>query len=233
MHPSAFETGRRFFHTYVVGSKSPSVIEIGSQNVNGCLRDVASPNVREYVGVDFVEGNGVDVILKDAYKYPFEDNQFDFLVTSSCFEHSEMFWLSFLEGMRVLKEEGVMYINAPSSWMSYHRYPVDCWRFYPDAGKGLETWARHCGLNSMVLESYISPPGRDEFVSDFVCVIVKDADHADKYPTRMIDTLEDGQGFFNGFRFPKTDRFPDGWDAPRMQIKQDIILPKREGLVIR
>ena len=46
-------------------------------------------------------------MLTDPYHLPFESNSLDVVVSSSCFEHSEMFWLLFLEIMRVLKPEGL------------------------------------------------------------------------------------------------------------------------------
>jgi hypothetical protein len=233
MHVSALNTGKLFFDTYVSKLDSPVVVDIGAQDVNGSLRSVMSPNVSKYVGVDFVEGKGVDVVLQDPYKYPFEDNTFDVLVTSSCYEHSELFWISFLEGMRVLKDTGLMYINAPSAWMMYHRYPVDCWRFWPDAGKGLETWSKYSGLNSSVLESYVCPPGPGEYVADFVCVMIKNANYINDYNSRTIDDLQPFQQYFNGFRFPINDKFPDGWNKPSSEVKQDLIWSDGNSLIIR
>lgn len=233
MHVSALLTGKNFFSTYASEADSYSVVEIGSQDVNGSLRDVVTDKVKKYTGLDFAPGKGVDIVLQDPYKYPLEDSSYDILVTSSCFEHSEMFWLSFLEGMRVLKDDGVMYINAPSAWMMYHRYPVDCWRFWPDAGKALETWARYSGLNSMVLESYVTPPGPGEFVADFVCVILKNKDFVNNYKRRIIDNLAPKQEFFNGFRFPETDKFPYGWKVPSVETKQDVIQFQNNMFYIR
>lgn len=216
MHLAAYNTGKLFFDTYCTSRfQNLKVVEIGSQNVNGSLREVITPSITEYVGVDFAEGNGVDIVLDDPYKFPFEDNTFDVLVTSSCFEHSEMFWMSFLEGIRILKPSGVMYCNAPSNWMCYHRYPVDCWRFYPDAGKGLETWAKYCNYNTMVLESFITPPNNpSERYADWCCVFLKDANYIDLHTNRMIDTLSPVDDYSNGFRFPANRRFPNGWDNP-------------------
>lgn len=223
MHATAFSTGRNFFKTYVDPDTTPRVVEIGSQNVNGSLRDVAPSNIKEYVGLDFAHGAGVDIVLEDPYKFPLENDSFDILVTSSCFEHSEMFWLSFLEGMRVLKDTGVMYINIPSAWESYHRYPVDCWRFWPDASKGLESWANYNNIPSMVLESYVTPPpGNGIYTADYVCVFLKNRLHADKHKRRMIDELTPYEGFFNGFRFPSTEKFPHGWHTPTAFLKQDL-----------
>lgn len=81
-----------FFDTYV---RTPArIINIGAQDVNGSLRSVA-PAGAEYVGLDLTEGRGVDVVITDPCELPFDDGSFDVAVTSSCFEHSEFFWLTF------------------------------------------------------------------------------------------------------------------------------------------
>jgi len=224
MHQTAYNTSKLFFETYCSQGEL-NVVEIGSQNVNGTMRDNVTPNIKEYIGLDFAHGSGVDVVLQDPYKYPFQDEFCDVVVTSSCFEHSEMFWLSFLEGIRILKPHGLFYCNVPSSWMFYHRYPVDCWRFFPDAAKGLESWAKYNNYNSMVLESFVTNPklGKDLFVADYIFVFIKDANWQSNYLNRMIDQLIPEKEFMNGFRFPKTEKYPNGWDKPIAQNPQDIL----------
>jgi len=193
MHPTAMQNCQAFFSCY---SKSIStetkvrVIEIGSQDVNGSLRSIA-PSQYEYIGLDFVAAKGVDIILTDPYSLPFEDESVDIVLTSSCFEHSEMFWLVFVEILRVLKPEGLFYLNAPSSG-NFHRYPVDCWRFYPDSGRALITWAKRNGISAAMLESYTQKGGSWQ---DYVAVFLKDERLADRFPDRIIDTKTD---FSNG-----------------------------------
>ena len=196
MHPSALRNAERFFQTYAPHRQGSAVraVDIGSQDVNGSLRQVCPPGV-EYVGVDFVHGNGVDVVIDDPYVMPFEDDAFDFVVSSSCFEHSEMFWLLFLELLRITKPDGAIYINAPSN-ASFHRYPVDCWRFYPDSGNALVTWGKRSGYRCGLLESYISDQGEEGMVNDFVAVIIKDSSFAAQYPERITRRHAD---FHNGF----------------------------------
>src|SRR4051812_2658915 len=137
MHDSALANAKLFFECYgqiFSDKKRPiRIVEIGSQDVNGSLRTVAPPAF-EYIGVDFVAAKGVDVMLSDPYALPFTDESVDLVLSSSCLEHSEMFWLIFLDVMRVLKPDGLFYMNVPSNG-AFHRYPVDCWRFYPDSGK--------------------------------------------------------------------------------------------------
>jgi SAM-dependent methyltransferase len=198
MHPSAMMNCKLFFDRY--GGHFPPgtparLIEIGSQDVNGSLRDLAPKHI-EYIGVDFASGKGVDVILDDPYKLPFGDASADLILSSSCFEHSEMFWLVFLEIMRVLKPHGLFYLNVPSNG-AFHRHPVDCWRFYPDSGNALVSWGRRNGLNPLVLESYTSRQLPDDTWNDFVGVFLKDASHASRYPARIVDTFRD---FSNGLK---------------------------------
>ena len=193
MHPTAMHNCQAFFSCYsksIDTATKVRVIEIGSQDVNGSLRSVVPPQY-EYIGLDFVAAKGVDIILTDPYSLPFEDESVDIILSSSCFEHSEMFWLVFLEILRVLKPEGLFYLNAPSSG-NFHRYPVDCWRFYPDSGRALITWAKRNGIGAAMLESYTQKGGSWQ---DYVAVFLKNEQLADRFPNRIIDTKTD---FSNG-----------------------------------
>lgn len=193
MHPTALTNADFFFKTYLNQDMAGSrVVEIGSQDVNGSLKSLC-PNGMEYLGVDFVSGKGVDIVLTDPYKLPFEDNSVDFCLSSSVLEHSEMFWVLFIEILRILKPNGLFYLNAPSNG-PFHRYPVDCWRFYPDSGAALVNWAKRCNLNSALLESYISFQ-KNDFWNDFIAVFIKDAAYIGSYPNRIINT---NKNFYNG-----------------------------------
>jgi len=195
MHASALRSGKRFFDTYGGNFEAATVIDIGAQNINGSLKDVC-PKHLKYVGVDFVAGRGVDVVLEDPYKLPFADQSADIVVTSSCFEHSEMFWVLFLELLRVLRPAGLCYLNAPSNGR-VHRYPVDCWRFYPDSGRALATWAKRNGYDPLLLESFIGGQAEDAVWNDFVAVYVRDRAQAARHPARIIDTAKE---FLNATR---------------------------------
>src|SRR5262245_39839024 len=185
MHRSAMETGKLFFDTYAVSLSAGTVAEIGALDINGSLKKVCPPNLT-YTGVDCVPGNGVNVVLDDPYQLPFPDDEFDFVVCSSVFEHSEMFWLLFLEVIRVLRPSGVFYLNVPSNGY-FHRYPVDCWRFYPDSGRALVSWARRHQYDLVLLESFIGRQNKEVW-NDFVAVFLKDARYLGQYPQRIIDS---------------------------------------------
>jgi SAM-dependent methyltransferase len=197
MHPTALSWAERFFATYDPPA-AQTVIDVGSQDVNGSLKSVC-PRKNRYIGVDFAKGKGVDVVLQDPYKLPFEDAHADVVVSSSVFEHSEMFWLLFNEILRVLKPAGLFYLNVPSNGF-FHRFPVDCWRFYPDSGRALVSWGKRSGFDPMLLESFVGDQGgsTDEGTwNDFVAVFVKDRRQAARHPKRILDSATN---FTNGIR---------------------------------
>jgi SAM-dependent methyltransferase len=213
MHDSAMSFGDLFFKTYVRDSKDVTIVDIGSQDVNGSLR-LAAPKRCAYIGVDFVAGNGVDLIIEDPYKLPFEDDSVDVIVSSSCFEHSEFFWLLFLDLARIMKPGGLLYMNAPSNG-SFHRYPVDCWRFYPDSGIALQNWARRNGFEFTMLESFIGKQ-KKEVWNDFVAVFFKGANDSASFPNRM-------QG--------RTPNFTNGIVAGTEEIANLSIAPQDQAVL--
>lgn len=192
MHPSAYFYSKLFFNNYVANS-NVKILEIGSQNVNGTIRDNA-PAGAEYIGVDFISGQGVDVVLEDPYILPFRDNNFDVVVCSSVLEHSEFFWLLILEIFRVMNNTGRFYLNTPSNGY-IHRYPVDCWRFYPDAAQAFVSWGRKNGYNLKLAESFFGSTDYKiieyDCWTDYVAVIVKDGYDLNLNKNRICDTLKD------------------------------------------
>jgi hypothetical protein len=52
---------------------------------------------------------------------------------------------------RILKQGGRMIVVAPGAGQ-VHRFPFDCWRFYPDA------WMALCAISGMELEEVVFEP---------------------------------------------------------------------------
>jgi SAM-dependent methyltransferase len=203
MHPSALINCSAFFDAYTQSisqiSSNPRVLEIGSQNINGSIRECCPPSF-DYIGVDFVEGVGVDLVLSDPYILPFPDESFDVVVTSSCLEHSEMFWLIYIEMLRVISPSGLLYVNAPSNG-ELHQWPVDCWRFYPDCGLALVSWAKRNDLAPALLESYTSYQIGDQW-NDFVAIFIKNEANVSAHPARILNS---GIHFMNGRMYGCSD----------------------------
>jgi hypothetical protein len=95
VHKTALEHGRLFFESYLGTQKtlqsSTSAPWSSTVRYDRLLQKNASTSA-----FDFEHGKGVDVLLTDPYRLPFEENSVDIAVSSSCYEHSEFFWLSFL-----------------------------------------------------------------------------------------------------------------------------------------
>lgn len=121
--------------------KALKILDVGSQDVNGSYKAAFANNNWQYIGCDMVPGKNVDIILKTAYDWrEIESGSLDVVITGQTFEHIEYPWVTIFEIARVLKPEGVCCIIAPSCG-PMHKYPVDCWRIYPDGFKALAKFA--------------------------------------------------------------------------------------------
>lgn len=137
MHISSMENMDRCYRRFVAGTELESrervvVLDLGGADVNGSYRDVFRGPQYDYRGADLVAGEGVAIVLESAYEIPLEDASVDIVLSGQMLEHCEFFWKSFEEMVRVLKPSGFIFLIAPSAG-PIHRYPVDCYRFYPDA----------------------------------------------------------------------------------------------------
>ena len=154
MHVTAFNNCEAFANNYEINGMT--VLDVGSMDVNGTLRPIFEERECKYTGLDIGEGENVDVSMNLGDKFPFEDNSFDVVVSSSCLEHDPAFWVTVSEMMRVSKR--FIYLNVPSA-QQYHAYPVDCWRFLNDSMAALAQLSDDWVLR----ESYIDnqPPWKD------------------------------------------------------------------------
>ena len=197
MHPFAKKSFEFFKKAYLPKFENPKIVDVGSLDINGSIRDQINFKAN-YIGVDLAEGKNVDQILENPYKLPFENNSIDIVVSISVFEHVEFFWETYLEMLRVLKPNGLLFINAPANG-HFHRHDSDNWRFYPDAGESLSKWGHHKGYNCVLLESFIHNYSGRERNNDFVAVFLKDKKSEYLYQERIIDS-------FKNFRNGRTNR---------------------------
>lgn len=102
------------------------VLEVGSLNVNGSLREVL-PITH---GIDIREGKDVDEVL-DACNLieRYGHESWDHVVTSSCFEHVELWSLALRNAWGVLKIGGKFLFEVPTKDKGYHSHPHDYWRW--------------------------------------------------------------------------------------------------------
>ena len=106
MHKTSIKHAKLFIDSYF--TKKSKILEVGSQSVNSITFKEILDNKHEYLGVDIVSGKNVDIVQDDPYKIPLNNDTFDAVVSTSAFEHTEFFWLTFNEIIRVLKPNGTL-----------------------------------------------------------------------------------------------------------------------------
>ena len=199
MHSSALLNLENFFSTYLKNFNNPKILDFGSQSLSdhvGAKVLLDKMNIKyEYTGVDIEKGNNVDIVLQDPYSFKeIPDASYDVIISTSVFEHVEFFWLTYLEILRILKPKGIFYFNVPSNG-DFHRWPQDCWRFYPDSGNALISWAKRNDFNPILLESFVSNQYLECGWNDYVAVTLKDETYLNTFNNRIIHTYKK---FLNG-----------------------------------
>ncbi|MEY2542224.1 MAG: hypothetical protein QOI22_1826 [Verrucomicrobiota bacterium] len=145
MHPSSFDKMAAFRRNHLDSRQNEPllIVDLGSHDINGSYRSLFDKPPWHYLGADLAPGDNVDLVLRDPYDWrELKTGSVDIVISGQTLEHTEFFWETMFEIARVLKPHGLCCIIAPSSGPE-HRFPIDCWRFYPD---GLRAVARYAGL---------------------------------------------------------------------------------------
>jgi SAM-dependent methyltransferase len=106
------------------------VLEVGSYNVNGSLRDsVLKLSPSQYIGIDLISGPGVDIVCNsDDIIKRFGRNQFGVVISTCSLEHTQD-WRTAISNMKNSCEIGGILIIIVPSIYRYHGYPYDYWRY--------------------------------------------------------------------------------------------------------
>ena len=132
MHKAANDYVFKIFHEWRGDRTGLTILEIGSCNLNGSVRDFMRPFSLEYVGIDVQEGPYVDVVAS-GHEYCHEQ-YFDVVVSCEVFEHTPL-WREIIDNAhRNLKYGGIfiatmagegraphsgVHGNAPYEWEHY------------------------------------------------------------------------------------------------------------------
>lgn len=126
---------------YLSTEKPLNIYDLGSYDVNGSYKPLYEHPNWHYTGLDLSAGLNVDKVLKNPYRLPLSSNSADLFISGQAFEHVEYFWLTWLEIVRILKPGAMIFLITPSGGPE-HRFPVDCWRFYPDSYRALAKYGK-------------------------------------------------------------------------------------------
>ena len=145
MHVTSYDNMSRFVAGHLGGyrGRHTTILDIGSQDVNGTYKPLFDDPLWHYSGADMAQGANVDIVLKDVYNWrEIPANSCDVVISGQALEHIEFPWMTMLEVERAMKPGGICCIIAPSAGFE-HRYPLDCFRFYRD---GIRALARYADL---------------------------------------------------------------------------------------
>jgi len=166
MHQSSYDKMSYFVDKYLKSKSHDNLIilDLGSQDINGSYKALFSSPGWKYFGLDISPGKNVDMVIPDVYSWEnIHSDCADVFISGQTFEHIEFIWLTMAEMFRVLKPGGLCCIIAPSGGVE-HKYPVDCWRIYPDGFKSL---AKYAGLEIIEVftqwENKNYPDGSDQW----------------------------------------------------------------------
>ncbi len=110
MHAGLFLTFvKNSFPEYFQNKK---VLDVGSGDINGNNRNLFTNC--DYTGNDVAAGKNVTIVCKTS-ELPFEDETFDTIISSECFEHDPEWKESLLKITRLLKPGGLLLFTCAST----------------------------------------------------------------------------------------------------------------------
>lgn len=144
MHKSSFEKMRWFKNNYLEEDCYLDILDVGSLDTSGDNYNYKSlfENIKwNYTGLDFENGDNVDILVEDIYNMAeINDNSYDVVISGQLFEHLGFFWLTMGEIDRILKPGGLCCIIAPSGGPKHGVADSDCYRFYEDGMRALANY---------------------------------------------------------------------------------------------
>jgi SAM-dependent methyltransferase len=93
------------------------VLDCGSLDINGNNRYLFTDS--EYTGLDVGKGNNVDVVCP-THEYKGQDEEFDFIISTECFEHDMFYKKSIKNIIRMLKSGGMFMFTCATTGRSEH-----------------------------------------------------------------------------------------------------------------
>lgn len=151
--------------------ESPTVLDVGGRSTGKQDRSYRKlmPFAGDYWVADINEGANVTHIMTEEYVLPFEEGSIDLIISGQTLEHVKNPFRLVSEMRRVLKDNALMILIAPSGGRNHDE--VDCWRFMRDSFKAI---SEECGLTVVKDWVYTGPSGRrDNQWNDHTAILRK------------------------------------------------------------
>jgi len=102
MHPSAKRNAEKFVNKYLCPVDNLTILEVGSRDVNGSLRDLFNNPSWSYTGLDKVEGHNVDIVNEDGCYFSIPSDRFNVVVSTHAYPRD--CWRFQLDAYRALEQ---------------------------------------------------------------------------------------------------------------------------------
>jgi len=125
MHHNSYKWLSDLSKQYPRNFKGARVLEIGSYDFNGTIRDFFSDC--DYIGVDALKGPGVDIVALGE-ETEFEKESFDTLAVFSVFEHDSNWRKTLSHNLQWVKPNGMIFVSFGAEGNPRHRMN---WKLVP------------------------------------------------------------------------------------------------------
>ena len=145
--------------------KSAKVLELGSYNVNGTVRDHFE--YCTFIGVDWREGKDVDVVSM-AHETILEKEYFDTLISDNMFEHDPYWEKSINNSLQFLKKDGMIFFRFAGPDTVEHNLDGDPSkenRYYPKSKEVVVNFLESLGVKVLDSSSESNPSLAGQMIS--------------------------------------------------------------------
>ena len=168
MHKSSMEKMNWFKNKYLDDFDNIHILDVGSLDNSGNNYNYRflfdKPNWT-YVGLDFEQGNNVDILVNNIYHWnEINDSSYDVVISGQLFEHLAFFWILMDEIDRILKPGGFCCIVVPSNGPKHGSYEFDGYRFNENGMKAIAEY-----VNFDILHISINENAKPWFDNCLVC----------------------------------------------------------------
>ncbi|MFO1132022.1 MAG: class I SAM-dependent methyltransferase [Hyphomicrobiales bacterium] len=116
-HPQQFCFVQTFANHISASDSQFNILEIGSYDVNGSVRELFPGST--YCGVDLTPGEGVDVVA-DGHRVDHPNNSYDITISCECFEHNPAWLETFHNMYRMTKAGGFIVVTCATTGRVEH-----------------------------------------------------------------------------------------------------------------
>jgi len=127
MHQTSLDLMKYFVEKYL--PENSDVLDFGGSHTHGSYKSIITQHNSTYKTLDW---SNADYVVKGYDWSDVPKNHFDVVISGQAFEHDGYFWKTLENIKNVVKENGLVMIIVPSKG-SFHQFPLDCYRYYPDS----------------------------------------------------------------------------------------------------